>query len=195
MHASPCKSTTFLQRTVWTQFIMTRSISANSGQDIAANLSCEICDRKSSELAVCAGEWSAVTEWCDGITGPPSRTGKKWSWSLRWGERKKKKEAVWTRRQMLTGISGGGRRVWLCDVSAVTVSTPTLDLMSVDWRAQGQKATKLPYNLLSRFTDNIKWSDLLFKKLKSCCKIIQGKENCWGVWKLAYWWCLNTEWL
>lgn len=70
----------------------------------------------------------------------------------------------------------------MCDVSAVTVLTPTLDLMNVDWGAQGQKATELPHNLLSRFTDNIKWSDLLFKKLKSCCKIIQGKENCPGSW-------------
>lgn len=83
--------------------------------------------------------------------------------------------------------------VWLCDLSAVTVSTPTLDLMSVDWRTQGQKATELPYNLLSRFSDNIEWSDLLFKKLKSCCKIIRGKENCRGVWKVACRWCLNTE--
>lgn len=55
-----------------------------------------------------------------------------------------------------------------CDVSAVTVLTPTLDLMNVDWRAQGRKATELPYNLLSRFTDSIGQSDLLFKKLKSC---------------------------
>lgn len=78
----------------------------------------------------------------------------------------------------------GARRVWLCDVSAVTVSTPTLGLMNVDWRAQGQKATQLPYNLLSRFTDNMKWSDLLFKKLKSCWKIIQGKENCLGACKV-----------
>lgn len=60
--------------------------------------------------------------------------------------------------------------MWLRDVSAVTVLTPTPDLMSVDWRAQGQKATQLPHNLLSRFTDNIKRSDLLFKRLKSCCK-------------------------
>lgn len=46
--------------------------------------------------------------------------------------------------------------------------------MSLDWTAQGQKATELPHNLLSGSADNIKQSDLLFKRLKSCCKIIPG---------------------
>lgn len=45
--------------------------------------------------------------------------------------------------------------MWFGDVSAVTVLTPTQDLMNVDWRAQGRNATELPYNLLSRFTDSI----------------------------------------
>lgn len=66
----------------------------------------------------------------------------------------------------------GVKKVWWCDVSAVTVLTPTLDLMNVDWKAQGQKAAEPLYNLLSRFSDSIKRGDQLFKELKSCCKII-----------------------
>lgn len=82
-------------------------------------------------------------------------------------------------------LSREARRVWLCDVSAVTVSTPTPRLMSLDWTAQGQKATEPPHNLLSRSADNIKQSDLLFKRLKSCCKIIRGEENRCGDQKVA----------
>lgn len=77
------------------------------------------------------------------------------------------------------------RRVWLCDVSAVTVPTPTPRLMSLDRTAQGQKATEPPHNLLSRSADNIKQSDLLFKRLKSCGKIIRGEENRRGDQKVA----------
>lgn len=67
----------------------------------------------------------------------------------------------------------------MCDVSAVMVLTPTLDLMNVDWRAQGQKATELPHNLLSRFTDNIKLSDLLLKKLKIAARLSKAKRTAW----------------
>lgn len=73
---------------------------------------------------------------------------------------------------------GGGGRVWLRDVSAVTVLTPTPDLMSPDRRAQGQKATEHPHNLLSRFTDNSKVIHSS-RSLKVAARL-SGKENCWG---------------
>lgn len=78
------------------------------------------------------------------------------------------------RRRLNTGLmlcEGEARRVWLRDVSAVTLSTPVPQLMSLDRTAQGQKATEPPHNLLSGSVDSIKQSDLFFKRLKSCCKI------------------------
>lgn len=78
------------------------------------------------------------------------------------------------RRRLNTGLmlcEGEARRVWLRDVSAVTLSTPVPQLMSLDQTAQGEKATEPPHNLLSGSVDSIKQSDLFFKRLKSCCKI------------------------
>lgn len=78
------------------------------------------------------------------------------------------------RRRPNTGLmlcEGEARGVWLRDASAVTLSTPVPQLMSLDRTTQGQKATEPPHNLLSGSVDSIKQSDLFFKRVKSCRKI------------------------
>jgi len=114
----------------------------------------------------------------------------KCSRSLRWEEEKK---GIWTSRLMLTGISARSEEgvVWWC----VCCHRADSHAWSNEHWLEGSRAksTELPNNLLSRFTDNIKWGDLLFKRLRSCCKIIQAWEIWLSVYKVECWWCLIIE--
>lgn len=112
--------------------------------------------QKAIVIRACCVGWGVVS--CHWVMRwhyrPPSHMGRSGA-GRSGGERRKK--AVWTSRLMLTGISAGSEEgvvVWC--ICCHGVNSHTRPDERVDCRAQGQKATELPYNLLSRFTDSIK---------------------------------------
>lgn len=91
--------------------------------------------------------------------------------------RRRRKKGVRTSSLMLAGISAGteeGVAVWCICCHAVDSHA-----RSNEHGAESSRARKkeLPNKLLSRFTDYIKRGDLLLKKLKRCCEIIQVWEE------------------
>lgn len=123
---------------------------------------------------------------------PPFTHGKKWSWSLRWGEEREEKKNCLNKKANahwhFSGERGG------CGCVMYLLSQCWLPLQTWCTRI-GELKGKKPLNFHTiclvdlRITSNgVIYSS---RSLKVAARL--SKANCLCAWKVACWWCLNTE--